>query len=200
MEVAPLALTMGEPAGIGGDIALAAWTRRNEGIPAFVAIDDADRLRALATRLGLAVPVREVASAAEAGAVFAHALPVLAQSLAVQVEPGRPDPANADAVAQSIARAVALAQAGEVAGLVTNPIHKQVMYDGGFRFPGHTEFLASLAGLDGREVMMLACPGLRVVLATVHRRRVADRLRHCPAAVGGGGPQPPRRRGWLHGR
>jgi 4-hydroxythreonine-4-phosphate dehydrogenase len=164
----PLALTMGEPAGIGGDITLAAWSRRAEGVAPFLAIDDAGRLRTLAGRLGLTVPVREVSSAAEAVSVFPEALPVLPLALARAVEPGRPDPANAGAVQASIERAVALAQAGLVAGLVTNPIHKQVMYEGGFGFPGHTEFLASLAGLDGREVMMLVCPGLRVVPVTVH--------------------------------
>ena len=160
---------MGEPAGIGGDIALLAWTRRAEGLPAFVGLDDPDRLRGLAGRLGLAVPVREVASAAEAVDVFAQALPVLAQPLARAVEPGCPDPANARSVQASIERAVALAGAGEVAGVVTNPIHKQVMYEGGFCFPGHTEFLASLPAAKGRrEVMMLACPGLRVVPVTIH--------------------------------
>ena len=165
----PLALTMGEPAGIGGDIALLAWSRRGEGVPPFVVLDAPDRLRSLARRLGLAVPVREVGSAAEAVAVFSRALPVLAQPLARAVEPGRPDPANAASVQASIERAVALVQSGEAAAVVTNPIHKQIMHDGGFAFPGHTEFLASLAAAEGRrEVMMLACPGLRVVPVTIH--------------------------------
>nr|WP_082700414.1 4-hydroxythreonine-4-phosphate dehydrogenase PdxA [Magnetospirillum sp. XM-1]CUW38677.1 4-hydroxy-L-threonine phosphate dehydrogenase, NAD-dependent\ len=165
-----LALTMGEPAGIGGDIALKAWSQRTDGgTPPFVVIDDAGRLRQLAARLGIAVPIQEVSSPAQAETVFAAALPVLHQPLAVPVEPGKPDPANVPAVKAAIERAVALALAGEVAGLVTNPIHKHVMYQGGFAFPGHTEFLAALLGRPGlREVMMLACPQLRVVPVTIH--------------------------------
>ncbi|BAE52521.1 4-hydroxythreonine-4-phosphate dehydrogenase PdxA [Paramagnetospirillum magneticum] len=165
-----LALTMGEPAGIGGDIALRAWSERGvNGAPPFMLIDDAGRLRSLAARLGLDVPVVEVSSPTEAEAAFAVALPVLHQPLAVRVEPGRPDPANVPMVTAAIERAVALALAGEVAGLVTNPIHKHVMYQGGFAFPGHTEFLAALLGRpDLREVMMLACPELRVVPVTIH--------------------------------
>jgi len=161
---------MGEPAGIGGDIALRAWSGRSTGaVPSFVMIDDAGRLRLLADRLGLDVPIREVSSPAEAEAVFATALPVLHQPLPMTVEPGKPDPANVPAVKAAIERAVALALAGEVAGLVTNPIHKHVMYRGGFAFPGHTEFLAALLDRPGlREVMMLACPQLRVVPVTIH--------------------------------
>jgi len=100
--------------------------------------------------------------------VFDTALPVLPQPLAAAVEPGRPDPANAASVRASIARAVELARAGEAAAVVTNPIHKGVMYQGGFRFPGHTEFLAHLLGVEGNEVMMLACPLLKVVPVTIH--------------------------------
>lgn len=161
---------MGEPAGIGGDIALRAWNGRDANrVPPFVMIDDADRLRALAARLSLAVPVREVASPAEAEAAFAHCLPVLHQPLAVAVEPGRPDPANVPMVRAAIERAVGLCRTGETAGLVTNPIHKHVMYQGGFAYPGHTEFLAALMGdARHREVMMLACPELRVVPVTIH--------------------------------
>lgn len=165
-----LALTMGEPAGIGGELSLAAWAGRVEhNLPPFVALDDPERLRALAARLNLDVPVREVAGPAEAAATFPHALPILPVPLAVPAVPGRLDPANVPAVVASIERAVALAQAGAIAGLVTNPIHKHVMYRGGFTYPGHTEFLAALAGRpELTEVMMLACPQLRVVPVTIH--------------------------------
>jgi 4-hydroxythreonine-4-phosphate dehydrogenase len=163
---APVALTMGEPAGIGGEITVKAW-KRGLAAPFFV-LDDADRLRAIARCLSLDVPVVEISRPAEAAAVFASALPVLSQPLAKQVEPGRPDPVNVTAVRESIARAVALAQSGEASAIVTNPIHKGVMYQGGFTFPGHTEFLADLLGLAGREVMMLACSQLRVVPVTIH--------------------------------
>ncbi len=174
--MAPVALTMGEPAGIGGEIALKAWRRRINGVPPFFAIDDPDRLRALAARLGMAVPVTAIAAPGDAQAVFPTALPVLPQALAVAVPPGHPDPANTPAVRESIARAVEFARAGAVAAVVTNPIHKAVMYQGGFNFPGHTEFLAHLLDLEGREVMMLTCPGLRVVPATIHVS-LADAIR-----------------------
>lgn len=166
---APLALTMGEPAGIGGDITLMAWLRRTSSGPVFVAIDDPDRLSRLARRLGLAVPIVEIMSPNQAASVFSQALPVLAQPLAAEVEPGRPDPANVPTIRAAIERAVALARAGDIAGVVTNPINKAVMHLGGFDYPGHTEFLAELAGEPGtREVMMLACPDLRVVPVTIH--------------------------------
>ena len=163
MALPPLALTMGEPAGIGGEIALAAWRRLAGQGPVFLALDDPQRLR----RIGTA-PVREIADAAEAPSVFAHALPVLPLGQRVVVEPGRPDPAQAAAVVQSIVRAVSLTRAGATAGVVTNPIHKATLYAAGFGFPGHTEFLAELAGDGSRPVMMLAGPGLRVVPLTVH--------------------------------
>lgn len=178
MALAPVALTMGEPAGIGGELTLKAWLRRAEDMPAvvaptvsaptFFAIDDPGRLSALAARLGLAVPVTTITDAAEAHAVFPDALPVLPQPLVMPVEPGQPAPANTASVRASIARAVELAQSGAASAVVTNPIHKGVMYQGGFRFPGHTEFLAHLLGLSGNEVMMLACPSLKVVPVTIH--------------------------------
>jgi len=164
----PVALTMGEPAGIGGDIALKAWRRRAEGLPPFFLIDDPARLMALAARLGFDAPIAVIEHPAQAASHFATALPVLALPLAAAIEPGRPDAANVPVVATAIARAVALAASGEAAAVVTNPIHKGVMREGGFRFPGHTEFLAELTGHAGREVMMLAAPGLRVVPVTIH--------------------------------
>ena len=175
----PLVLTMGEPAGIGGEIALKAWLGRATGVPPFVLVDDAARVRRLAADLDLRVPLRTIVRAADALAAFAETLPVLDRPLPRPVLPGRPDPANAAAVAGAIEAAVALVRRGEAAALVTNPIHKKVLYDGGFRFPGHTEYLAALAGGDQRPVMMLACPILRVVPVTVHLslRRAIEALR-----------------------
>lgn len=165
----PLALTMGEPAGIGGELTLMAWLERaRRGLDPFVALDDPARLEALAARLGLEVPVRAVGGPGEAAAVFAHALPVLPVPLAVPPRPGQHDSANAPAVLESIRRAVALTQAGEAAAVVTNPIHKAALKAAGFRYPGHTEFLADLAGDGATPVMMLASPLLRVVPVTVH--------------------------------
>ncbi len=166
---APLALTMGEPAGIGGELTLQAWLRRqSDSIPPFVVLDDPQRLSALAQRLDWTVPLQVVKTPGEAVACFADALPILPLSLSHPVTPGQPDSANAAVVAESIARAVRLTQEGQTAAVVTNPIHKKVMADGGFRWPGHTEYLAHLTGHDGDEVMMLACPALRVVPITVH--------------------------------
>jgi 4-hydroxythreonine-4-phosphate dehydrogenase len=172
-------LTMGEPAGVGGEIALKAWLARKANLPPFILIDDAARVRKLAADLDLPVPVRTVNEAADALAAFAEALPVLDRPLPRPAPPGRPDPANAAAVAGAIETAVTLARSGEAAALVTNPIHKKVLHDGGFRFPGHTEYLAALAGDGARAVMMLACPALRVVPVTVHLslRRAIEALR-----------------------
>ena len=156
---------MGDPAGIGGEIALGAWRRRN-AVPAFFAIDDPARLRAIATDSADAIEAIEAPE--QAAAVFPRALPVLPLTLPAPSRPGVPEPVNAPATVEAIDRAVALARAGRVAGVVTNPISKKLLMDGaGFAFPGHTEYLAHLAGVP-RTVMMLAAPGLRVVPVTIH--------------------------------
>ena len=111
--------------------------------------------------------VREVAGVAEAAAVFADALPVLACRLARPAVPGRPDPGNGAAVIASIERAVALTREGRTSAVVTSPINKAVLYEAGFQHPGHTEFLAALTGAP-LPVMMLASPMLRVVPVTIH--------------------------------
>jgi 4-hydroxythreonine-4-phosphate dehydrogenase len=163
----PLALSMGEPAGIGGEIALAAWLRRAGGVPPFYLVDDPRRLAALARRLGWNVPVREIAGPEEAVAAFPAAMPVLPLGGAVKAEPGRPDPGDAPLVIRAIDKAVADVRAGRAAAIVTNPINKDLLYRAGFRHPGHTEYLAELAG-GAEVVMMLACPELRVVPVTIH--------------------------------
>ena len=157
---APLALTCGEPAGVGPEIAAKAWEALGARLP-FVWIGDP-------AHLPPGTPVREVARASDARDAAASALPVLPLPFAAAATPGRPAPENAAGVIEAIARAVRLAQAGEVAGLVTAPIHKKALKDGaGFAHPGHTEYLAALAGVP-RVAMMLACDGLRVVPATIH--------------------------------
>ena len=160
----PLALTMGDPAGIGGELTLRAWQALRRDGPCFVALDDPDRLAALSTD----VPIAMVLSPESARAIFADALPVLPIELAVPARPGHPDKANAKAVIASIERAAALCLGGDVGGMVTNPINKAALYDAGFTYPGHTEFLAELTGARGRQIMMLASPDLRVVPVTVH--------------------------------
>lgn len=155
-----LALTMGEPAGIGAEIAVKAWQALRATGPAFLLIDDASRITG--------APVARVADAAEARAAFATALPVLHRPLPVAAIPGRPGVATAAAVIAAIEEAVRLAQSGAVDGMVTNPIQKSVLTAAGFAHPGHTEFLGELAGTGVPPVMMLACPQLRVVPVTVH--------------------------------
>ncbi|MFP6745177.1 MAG: 4-hydroxythreonine-4-phosphate dehydrogenase PdxA, partial [Alphaproteobacteria bacterium] len=166
--VLPLGVTMGEPAGIGGEIVLKAWLRRRAGRLPFFAIDDPERLRNIASRLELPVPVSEIEAPESAGQVFGQSLPVLAEPLRVPSLPGKLDPANAPAVISAIDRAIALVRERRIDAVVTNPIHKKCLYDAGFHHPGHTEYLASLIGPDIRPVMMLACPGLRAVPVTIH--------------------------------
>ena len=159
----PLALTPGDPAGIGAEIAVKAWQQR-ETLPPFFLIDDPDRISAL----GMNVPVAEIELPEEVGEVFDRALPVLLHEFPEKVVPGKPQPGNAKATVRAIERAVRFATEGLAAGIVTNPINKKVLYDGaGFRWPGHTEFLAHLGGVE-RTVMMLTAPGLRVVPVTIH--------------------------------
>ena len=168
----PLALTLGEPAGIGPDLTLQAWTRRRSlDLPAFYVTGDADFLARRAKMLKLDVPIETVTPAHAVGA-FAHALPVVALQEKVTARPGAPDDSSAPAAIASIRRAVADVMAGEAAAVVTNPIAKSVLYRAGFVDPGHTEFLARLAqdhtGRAVRPVMMLWSPELAVVPVTIH--------------------------------
>ncbi len=165
----PLALTMGEPAGIGGEVALLAWLRREEkSVPPFFVIDDALRLERIAAGLGWHARLQPLAAPEQAADAFSQALPVLPLRLPQPATPGRPDPANAPAVIEAITIGAELARSGRAGALVTGPIQKETLYAAGFRHPGHTEFLAELAG-GGAPVMMLACPELRVVLVTIHQ-------------------------------
>jgi 4-hydroxythreonine-4-phosphate dehydrogenase len=170
--VQPLALTLGEPAGIGPDLALAVWQRRAEhDIPAFYVVGDGQLLRRRAGALGLDVPIAEMAPGSAAKA-FRTALPVVAIEVKATAAPGRPDQSSAPAAIASIRRAVADVLAGHAAAVVTNPIAKNVLYRSGFAEPGHTEFLAKLVqeatGKALRPVMLLWAPELAVVPVTIH--------------------------------
>jgi 4-hydroxythreonine-4-phosphate dehydrogenase len=167
-----LALTLGEPAGIGPDLALAVWRRRAEvGVPAFYVVADPVFLGRRASQLGFDVPIAMV-TPRSAAATFSSALPVVAIDVAVSAEPGRPDRSSAPAAVASIRRAVADVIAGAAAAVVTNPVAKNVLYNWGFAEPGHTEFLAKLlqeaTGRSLRPVMMLWSPELAVVPVTIH--------------------------------
>jgi len=168
----PLALTLGEPAGIGPDLTLTIWRRRAEfDLPAFYVIADVDFLSRRAQALGLDVPLAVIAPAEAAGA-FTRALPVVPLDMPVTAVSGKPDATSAPAAIASIRRAVADVIAGRAAAVVTNPIAKNVLYRSGFAEPGHTEFLARLAaeatGHNLHPVMMLWSPDLAVVPVTIH--------------------------------
>jgi 4-hydroxythreonine-4-phosphate dehydrogenase len=167
----PLALTSGEPAGIGPDITLLAWLRRDElKLPPFYVLGDRDYLARRAAALGLNVVLADVVPEG-ASAAFAGALPVVATGEAATAAPGRPDAASAPAAIASIRQAVADVKAGRAGAVVTNPIAKSVLYSAGFRHPGHTEYLAELAATNGKApqpVMMLWSPLLAVVPVTIH--------------------------------
>jgi 4-hydroxythreonine-4-phosphate dehydrogenase len=178
----PLALTLGEPAGIGPDITLAAWLRRLElDLPAFYILADPQCLTRRAQRLGLNVPI-QVVTPSSARATFARALPVVALGLPATAEPGRPDATSAPAAITSIDRAVADVLSGTAAAVVTNPVAKSVLYKGGFTDPGHTEYLAKLSfqqtGNPAWPVMMLWSPEVAVVPVTIHVpfKEVPERL------------------------
>ncbi|MFC2966548.1 4-hydroxythreonine-4-phosphate dehydrogenase PdxA [Acidimangrovimonas pyrenivorans] len=156
----PLALSCGDPSGIGPEIAVKAWDALRARLP-FVWIGDP-------RHLPRGTAHREIGDPAEAAHVAASALPVLPLSFAAPARPGDPDPANAAGVIEAIATAVRLVQAGKARAVCTAPIHKKALKDGaGFAYPGHTEYLAALAGVE-RVVMMLACSELRVVPVTIH--------------------------------
>jgi 4-hydroxythreonine-4-phosphate dehydrogenase len=166
MAMMPLAVTMGEPAGIGPDLVLQLFARRVElDLPPFVVFGHARFLAARARRLGLDIDVGD-----EAGD-FAKALPVRHVEGDVPDQPGHPHPASAAVVIGAIEEAVAGVKAGRYRGVVTAPIHKAALYSEGFRYPGHTEFLAALCAQDGAvplPVMMLAHEDLRCVPLTIH--------------------------------
>jgi 4-hydroxythreonine-4-phosphate dehydrogenase len=180
IEDLPLAVTSGDPAGIGPDVTLMAWSRRQElDLPAFYVIGDPASLAARAKHLNLDVPVARV-DPMQVSRAFRTALPVIDIGMTTIGEPGRPTSANAPAIIGSITRGVADILNGAARAVVTNPISKHVLYDAGFSHPGHTEFLGELALQWGpppaigvgeakyRPVMMLAGPGLRTVPVTVH--------------------------------
>lgn len=168
----PLAVTQGDPSGIGPEITLKAWLgRRTAGLSPFFVLGDPDFLQGAADRLGLPVRIEPV-DRSQAWRRFEHALPVVPLRARVSAEFGRPDPASAPATLEAIETAVAMALGGEAAAVVTNPIAKRVLYEAGFRHPGHTEYLAALSASPGQApphpVMMLWSEELAVVPVTVH--------------------------------
>ncbi|SDE16933.1 4-hydroxythreonine-4-phosphate dehydrogenase PdxA [Limimaricola pyoseonensis] len=155
-----IAISCGEPAGIGPEIAARAWEALGREIPMLWIGDP--------RHLPEATAWEEIDDASQAASVCATALPVLARDFGPPAVPGQPDPAHAPGVIDAIREGVDLVRAGACTALCTAPIHKAALIDGAnFAYPGHTEYLAALAGVDD-VVMMLACEALRVVPATIH--------------------------------
>jgi len=169
---APLALSVGDPSGIGPEIAIAAWQAGDSGgVPPFYLIADPALIEARARLVGANVAIAETLPG-QAAHHFSRALPVVPLYARHFDSPGEPNPANAAGTIEAIDRAVADCLAGRAAAIVTCPIAKKPLYDAGFGFPGHTEYLAHLAsrhtGRDVTPVMMLAGPDLRTVPVTIH--------------------------------
>jgi len=169
---APLALSVGDPSGVGPEITIAAWqARESVGVPPFYLLADPALIAARARAAGITVTIAETLPD-QAAHHFARALPVAPLRARHADCPGQPNPANAAGTIEAIDRAVADCLVGEAAAVVTCPIAKKPLYDAGFRFPGHTEYLAHLAarhtGIDAMPVMLLAGPDLRTVPVTIH--------------------------------
>lgn len=159
---------MGDPAGIGGEIALMTWRDHRDALPPFYLLDDPDRLARLADMTGLTCPIAEIAVAEEALSIARDALPVLRLSAPVRALPGDDSTADGRMVIESIDRAIDASMDGSAAGMATNPIQKSRLYAAGFTAPGHTEYLGQRAGLAHPPVMLLAGPNLKVVPVTIH--------------------------------
>ncbi|MGB3540204.1 MAG: 4-hydroxythreonine-4-phosphate dehydrogenase PdxA [Mesorhizobium sp.] len=167
-----MALSVGDPSGIGPEIAIAAWAQRqSNGVPVFYLLADPALIEARARLIDADVRIAQT-TPAKATSIFGSALPVVPLAARFANHPGHPETANAAGIVEAIDRAVADCLAGDAAAVVTCPIAKKPLYDAGFRFPGHTEYLAHLAerhtGREVMPVMMLAGPDLRTVPVTIH--------------------------------
>lgn len=171
---APLAVSMGDPAGIGLELAARVWAERTEATPRFHLVGDADAFMRASARIGAAKPdLHVVSDPADLAATPADGLGVLSVALAMEETPGEPDPVNAGATIAAIKAGVDLVRSAAAAALVTLPIAKAVLQGAGFEFPGHTEFIAHLTSDDPwpharGPIMLLAGPSLKVALATIH--------------------------------
>ena len=167
-SIKPIVLTMGEPAGIGGEITLKAWANKDiSSLPDFYTVDDPERLEKITRDLQWPIKIISISHPSETNDAFKLGLPVLPLRLPVLSKPGKPDIANSKSVITAIDKAVHAVTSGNASAIVTNPIHKNALYEIGFNYPGHTEYLTKLSGKD-ESAMMLACPSLRTVPVTTH--------------------------------
>ncbi len=168
----PIALTQGEVAGVAPEITAKAWSMlRNDPAHVFCLIGDANQFAKRCADSNLTTPFEIVAHPSMAAGIFHKAIPVIAAQLNAGVVAGQPNSANASSVIKAIERAVDFCIAGETSSIVTNPIQKETLYQAGFKFQGHTDFLGHLArskGCEAHDVMMLVSADLRAVPITVH--------------------------------
>ncbi|MEJ6402200.1 4-hydroxythreonine-4-phosphate dehydrogenase PdxA [Yoonia sp. 2307UL14-13] len=156
----PIAISCGEPAGIGPEIAAAAWAATRDDIPTLWIGDP--------RHLPDGTTFQPISDVADASKICPHAMPVIVRDFGGPATPGIAQAAHAQGVIDAIATGVKLTTRGEASALCTAPINKAALHDGAhFVYPGHTEYLAALAGVE-RVVMMLACNALRVVPTTIH--------------------------------
>lgn len=165
----PISISMGEPAGIGAECLFKSWMARDaQSLPPFFLVGDVDFTAAQAKAMRLPVPIQAISHPSEANAVFAKALPIYNLKLNTEVKSGQADPANASVVLDSIKIATQFVLDDAASAIVTLPIHKSTLYQSGFNFAGHTEYLTSLCNTTKSTVMMLEIEGLRVALSTIH--------------------------------
>ncbi|MFN0191686.1 MAG: 4-hydroxythreonine-4-phosphate dehydrogenase PdxA [Aestuariivirga sp.] len=172
MAPRPIALTCGEPAGIAPEITAMAWRKlRGDPRQCFFLLGDAAYFETRARLAGVEIPVQRINAPSEAANMFGYALPVIDLPLPKPPLAGHIEGTSASTVIAAIDKSVAIALKGEASAIVTNPIHKDALYQAGFRHQGHTDYLAHLARSQGHEahdVMMLVARDLRAVPVTVH--------------------------------
>ena len=167
-QTTPLAITMGDPRGIGAEITLKSWRDQRADLVPFYVIDDPDRISRINRQLNLNCAVQPVTDPGQVSEVFKEALPVYDIGDQVVGLPGELNARDTPLVIKSLEIAVEQVLKGQASALVTNPVHKASLYEAGFSHPGHTEFLADLASVNTEPVMMLASDRLRVVPVTRH--------------------------------
>ncbi len=167
-DLKPLAVTMGEPAGIGCEITAKVWLERKmRDISPFYLIADPNHVEKVAGFVDGNIPISVISEPSDTAAVFQDYLPILPVEIAAPIVLGKPSPGYGQAVLDAIKLGVEHCLSGSARALVTNPIQKSSLYEAGFKHPGHTEYLAELCGVN-LPVMMLACPALRTVPVTIH--------------------------------
>ena len=165
----PIAVTMGDPAGIGGEITIKAWIKsHSSGKYPFFLIGDPSRIQNTAQQMNVDIPIRAIEKPESANEVFCQALPIIEERVKTDITEGVPNVSVAQTTIRSIDRALESVVSGTASAMVTNPISKSTLYDAGFSYPGQTEYLANKTNTTRPAVMMIATANLRVIPATIH--------------------------------